>query len=224
MSADGSTSNGHPSIVLHDFGNVTLLLGAEDIQQPVLASTAILRLAGPVWKAMFERHWAESEASEIAFPDDDVDAMLLVLRIAHLRFNEIPAKNGLSFEALLDLSVVCDKYDIVSIVRPFLDLHCWAEPYMVMAGSFRTVRPEWLLVSWTFGYSDSFDILARRVAFTSTRSSGCNAHPECEDGKIIQDEMLPPGILGKSYSPSVIYSQITLYQRQPFGRLTPELA
>jgi hypothetical protein len=52
--------------------------------------------------------------------------MLLVLRIAHLQFKEIPQGNGLTIDALLSLAVVCDKYDLVSMVRPFLDLHCWA--------------------------------------------------------------------------------------------------
>lgn len=32
----------------------------------------------------FSRVWAEHEASELLLPDDDVDVMLLVLRIAHL--------------------------------------------------------------------------------------------------------------------------------------------
>jgi hypothetical protein len=97
---------------------------------------------------MFEARWAESEASEIALRDDDMDAMLLVLRIAHLRFHDLPKK--LEFGPLLNLAVVCDKYDLVRMVRPFLDLHGWAKPHDYHQG--KSWYPSWLFVAWTFGY------------------------------------------------------------------------
>jgi hypothetical protein len=124
-SADGAEKVERPTIVMHDFGDVTLLIGPEENEQPVLASIATLRLASPVWKAMFGTRWAECEASEIPLPDDDVDAMILVLRIAHLRFHELPGERRLSSKALLNLSIVCDKYDLVRLVRPFLDLYVY---------------------------------------------------------------------------------------------------
>jgi len=52
--------------------------------------------------------------------------MLIVLCVPHLRFHELPKKNGLTRDALLALAVVCDQYDIVPLVRPFLDLYGWA--------------------------------------------------------------------------------------------------
>jgi hypothetical protein len=200
MSTSSFGLSTHPIIILHHAGDVTLLIGTGTKQQSVRVSTISLRLASPVWKAIFERHWVESEASEITLPEDNVEAMLLVLRIAHLRFKELPAKNGLSLQALLDLAIVCDRYDVVSIVRPVLELYDWTIPYEFSVYLGRT-NYEWLFVAWTFGYSDSFDSLARDLALNITCSD-----PETfvwsYFGRAIESELLPPDILGESLSSS----------------------
>ncbi|KAF2639205.1 hypothetical protein P280DRAFT_519400 [Massarina eburnea CBS 473.64] len=152
-----------PTIELCGHTDVTLIIGEEE--QPVRASVAVLRNAGPVWRAMFEPHWAESEASEIFFPEDDVEAMLLVFRIAHLRFQDLPKKNGLTFKTLLNLAVVSDKYDVVHLVRPFLDLNGWAQKYAYPNYTGPNYA-SWLFIAWTFGYATSFDALSRHLAFT----------------------------------------------------------
>ncbi len=192
-----TTASGHPTIVLHEHGDVTLLLGAAEDQKTVRVSAATLQLASPVWKAMLGGQWVESEASEIPLPDDDVEAMLLVLRIAHLRFYEIPKKNGLSFESLLRLAVVCDKYDLVRLVRPFLDLHCWAQPYAFSTGSTK-YHPDWLFIAWTFGYHESFDQLARHLALTASIRSPFFGFDKTFQTETLQPigTNLPPDILG----------------------------
>lgn len=53
---------------------------------------------------------------EMELPEDDADALLYVLRIAHLQFRRIPAT--LEFVDLLNVAIICDKYDTVEIVRP----------------------------------------------------------------------------------------------------------
>lgn len=114
-------SNLEPMIVLYDKRDAILLVGPSNNPQPILVSKTAMSMASPVWKAMFDRQrWTESSATEIPFPDDDVDAMLIVLLIAHLRFNELPAKEPFELGDLLQLAVVCDKYDLVQPVRPFL--------------------------------------------------------------------------------------------------------
>ena len=91
-------------------------------QQTLLVSSAVMRIASPVWRTMFDPqgHFMESQRSstpgEIDFPEDDPDALLCVLRIAHLQFRKIP--ETLDYAELLDLAIICDKYDTVAIVRP----------------------------------------------------------------------------------------------------------
>jgi hypothetical protein len=189
--------NPRHTIVLHDCGDAVLLIGSEESPQTVLVLKIVMSLASPVWKAMFERRqWAESTATEIPLPDDDVDAMLIVLRIAHLQFKEIPAKNGLSLEDLLQVAIVCDKYDTVGLVRPFLDLHCWTENIAPDIEARTNCHPSWLFIAWTFGYDDSFNALAKHLALTV--SLGLDDQLILEDDSDINPDELPPDVLGKT--------------------------
>jgi hypothetical protein len=183
---------------LHDGGDAVLLIGSEGSPQAVVASKTVMSLASPVWKAMFDRRkWAESTATEIPFPDDDIDAMLIVLRIAHLRFQEIPSKNGLSLEDLFQVAIICDKYDTVGLVRPFMDLHCWTENLIPNVESRTKCDPSWSFIAWTFGYDTSFDALARHLALTVSLDP--DDQPHLENNSEINPDELPSDILGKTH-------------------------
>ena len=189
------------TVVLDDFSDITLVVGTEDEGgddetgstgsvgnvQRVKVSSSVLRLASPVWKSMFNPsgHFLESTAKEVSFPDDDPAALLVVLRIAHLRFKEVPDK--LSFKELVSVAVICDKYDTVSVVRPFLSR--WTGPEMKISPG----EEEWIFIAWTFGYEDAFTSgvqeLVRKVAI--------DGKGRCMfDGKAVNG-CLPPDIIGK---------------------------
>jgi hypothetical protein len=72
-------------------GNLVLLVG-EDFGpvQPFCVSCNTLCMVSPVWRAMLSGEIIQSKLNEIPFADDEPEASLLVLRIAHLRFHEIP--------------------------------------------------------------------------------------------------------------------------------------
>jgi hypothetical protein len=140
---------------------------------------------------MFDRHWVESKASEIPLPDDEPEAMMIVLRIAHLHFKDIPGKAGLSFQTLFNVAVLCDKYDLVHIVRPFVDLHCWAERFFF--GAEPSYYPGWLFVAWKFGYAENFEELARHLSMSMTVRNDGKLGAE---GHGIQTAEYPPDILG----------------------------
>ncbi|PVI05850.1 hypothetical protein DM02DRAFT_682783 [Periconia macrospinosa] len=112
---------------------------------------------------MFGGDWNESEALEVYFPDEDVAAMLTVLNIAHLKFEDVPGFNGLAFEELVNLAVLCDKYDVVHLVHPFLEWYDWARHY-VYPEYVGPGYPAWLFIAWTFGYRHSFGLLARHLS------------------------------------------------------------
>lgn len=183
-----------PTIVLDDSGDATLLVGTDSAAlQPVQVSSTAMTLASPVWKDMFERHWKANGAIEVPLRDDEVDALYIALRIAHLRFHEIPRKDGLTIDALLELAVVCARYDIVKLVRPFLDLYGWAQCHYPDTDAGERCDPAWFYVAWTFGYKDSFQRLTRFIV----KKIGLD-----EDGNAIMDDgqklpkYMPPGLLG----------------------------
>lgn len=192
------SQNRRPTIVLCDQGDAILLIGPENDQQPVLVSRIVMSLASSVWKAMFCREqWTESTATELSLPEDNVDAMLIALRIAHLKFKDLPSENELSFEAFLDLAVLCDKYDLIQLVRPFVDLHGWAKEHLKSVAMGINYSASWLFICWTFGYEESFASLAnklvKRVQLNSEGVATINGNEEFP-------EHMPPGLLGEFFS------------------------
>ena len=98
-------------------------------QKTFVVSSAVMRIASPVWKTMFDPQgpFMDSQRSfthgEMDLPEDDADALLCVLRIAHLQFRKLP--ETLDFVDLLNVAIICDKYETVSIVRPVSSPFTW---------------------------------------------------------------------------------------------------
>ena len=95
------------SIVLDPSGDLQL---STDTQDFVVSSRAMC-LASPVWRAMFDPHghWAKQSSGVVDLPEDDPDALLILLRIAHLQFSRLPEELA-GYEHLLQLAVLCNKY------------------------------------------------------------------------------------------------------------------
>ena len=91
-------------------------------QKTFVVSSAVMRIASPVWRTMFDPQgpFMDTQRSfthgEMDLPEDDADALLCILRIAHLQFRKLP--ETLDYAELLNLAIICDKYDTVAVVRP----------------------------------------------------------------------------------------------------------
>jgi hypothetical protein len=55
---------------------------------------------------------------ELDFTGDNGEALLILLRIAHLRFQDNPST--LPYQTLLQIAVLCDQYQCINLVRPLL--------------------------------------------------------------------------------------------------------
>ena len=114
-------------------GNLTLIVGPEDNQKTFTVSSAAMCLASPVWRAMLDPkgHFLEAHSSDrkVSFPDDNPEALLLLLNVIHLQFLKVP--QTLPTEELYEVAVLCDKYDTVTVVRPVSSLSklTFALPY-----------------------------------------------------------------------------------------------
>lgn len=182
------------TIVLRDAGDVvSLIIG--DKKLSVTASRTVLTIMSPVFKAMLTGRFREAETStfEIPLPDDDPDALLLLLRIAHLRFKDLPER--ISFPDLYRLAVVCDKYDTVAIVRPFWDRY--GAPFLDLV---ETVGYEqWLFIAWTFGFEDVYRRLMKKLVLEIILVKG-DLYRLIDGGRKARalQLMLPPHASGKS--------------------------
>jgi len=79
------------------------------------------------------------------FAEDDGEALLILLRIAHLQYKEIPAT--LPYDCLLNLAILVDQYDCIGIIRPWLATWLANEETEWKAPK----HESWLFIAWALG-------------------------------------------------------------------------
>jgi hypothetical protein len=180
-------------VSLHDSGDRTIIVGEkEDGQRIYWVSSLAMSMASPIWKAMFNPTSGFLESNPdvpVEFPEDDPDALLILLRIAHLKFHEIP--KSISFSWLTELAVLCDKYDCVGLAQPFIEK--WVSPWTLLC--LEPGYEAWLFIAWSFGCEQIFNLLAASLVLSIELDS---------EGRILNSgnellvDNMPPGSIGES--------------------------
>ena len=131
---------------------------------------------------------------ELDFTQDPPLALLILLRITHFRFNDMPS--NIHAELLSDLALLCDQYDCVPLVKPWLsqwlgDEEILLQGYRRFTVSGRRLRDRWLFISWVFGRERVFEGVSLSVLkdLETTGDGGC----ELLDGLY---GPMPPGLIG----------------------------
>jgi hypothetical protein len=175
-------------ISLHDGSDRTIIVGEkEDGQRIYKVSSLAMSMASPIWKAMFNPASGFRESNPdvaVEFPEDDPNMMLILLRIAHLQFNEVP--KSITFACLRELAVLCDKYDTVGLVQPFIEN--WMGPWALLC--LESGYEDWLFIAWTFGCQQIFGRLAESLVLSA--SDGDYVSLFCEE--------MPPEIIGETFT------------------------
>jgi hypothetical protein len=175
------------TVVLYDMESaVRLVIGKE--KRAVVASKAVLTILSPVFRAMFTRGFQEAAegCSEVSLPEDNFEALLFLLRLAHLKFEDLP--ETLTFPDLYELAVVCDKYDAAGPVKLFLDKY--SGPYKIFVSN--PWYEEWLFIAWAFGLRETYQSSIKAIIWNSAVEDGVL----CRSGRPIE-HLLPPHALGK---------------------------
>lgn len=173
----------------------------------ILVSRPHMAMASPVWKAMLSSGWKESTSNRVELPEDHPEALLLLLRIAHSQFQDVPTE--LHVTALHQLAVMCDKYDCVQLTRPWLK-H-WILAYQIL----RKYETGYAFICWTFGLEAAFRHIMRTLIYETrlnhhtkmpTASTSCSPFKTrwvtierlIYEGRNLKNEVFPPGMLGRS--------------------------
>ncbi|KAI5785813.1 hypothetical protein EDC01DRAFT_189140 [Geopyxis carbonaria] len=99
--------------------------------------------------------------------DDDPRILKILLDLLHLR--SIPKLSDMTWEDLVQMAVLTDKYELRHTILQFVDY--WTEPF---GGTFRSTdngakKTElhklggWLLLSWTFGFPKIFEEVCQEI-------------------------------------------------------------
>ena len=96
---------------------------------------------------------------EIPLPEDDLDAMVIILRIIHHRYGEVSRQ--ISRSLLAQVAVLVDKYDLRKSVE-FVST-TWFDNFglgrkrgTLLPTNFCDELLEWLFISWVFGHAEIF--------------------------------------------------------------------
>lgn len=130
---------------------------------------------------------SKDDGIKIDFTEDDGAAVLLLLNAAHLKYASVP--KVLAYKDLFNVAILCDQYQCVQLVRPWLE--SWLKDELTEA--FRPGREGWLFIAWVFGREDVLEILASKLVVSIRLHNG-----ECinQNNHIINGPM-PSGIMGK---------------------------
>ena len=139
-----------------------------DLEADYLVSRAALALASPVFAKMVdaespfpsikERKQSDGTVCKhLDIFDDDPDALLVLLRAIHLKFDMVPT-GQLAFTKLLALTKLVDKYDCARIILPWQN--CWIgdlyQQQVLTAG-----HESWLYICVVLGESRNFTELTK---------------------------------------------------------------
>lgn len=88
-------------------------------------SSRHLALASPVFKGMVQCGLTQSQqlqsqsSTEVVLQDDDPDALLILLRLIHGRFRQVPRTVALG--TLTQIAILVDKYELFETTDPLID-------------------------------------------------------------------------------------------------------
>ena len=191
---NGSNDN---AICILDSGDLLLLVTYSNDRIVFVVSSHAMSLASPIWKKTLKPPFPklvsridgddDLQDKQVDFSEDNGEALLLLLRIAHLQFSKVPST--LTFESLLDVAILYDKYDCVGLVGPWLSLWLSNEETQSKEQGYE----EWLFIAWVFGREKTFKELATKL----THEVKINAKGDCltSTGEIFPSQM-PPDIIG----------------------------
>ncbi|KAN0096848.1 hypothetical protein V8E51_015653 [Hyaloscypha variabilis] len=149
-----------------EYGDISIKvkLSSEETIIGKADSNALAR-ASPVWKKFIYPPFPQIESDESAIPvpvkeldftEDDPTA-LLVLRVAHLCFKNVPSSP--SYELLVKLATLCDQYDCIDLVRPWFHTWFWGEA----SEATKDGQEKWLFIAWVFGRESALNALALKL-------------------------------------------------------------
>jgi hypothetical protein len=150
------------------YGDIILIVPAGANTMRLRVSSHVLRAASSVFCTMLgpdpePGRCCERRKCSIGYPyehdltEEYPHALTVVLLALHCRSKMVPA--DLTFRNLVELAIVCDKYDCQEGVLPWVET--WTAPWkplMLTSG-----YEEWLFIAWVFGIKEGFEELSKKL-------------------------------------------------------------
>ncbi|KAI4657937.1 uncharacterized protein J4E78_006326 [Alternaria triticimaculans] len=147
--------------------DLTLIVGSPEHvggQKAYQVNKGVFRHASKAWDAMMSGNWAESDMSEIAFPEDSAYAFHIVLRIAHWQLQELP--ETLSQQELVQIAILSDKYDLERLLHAAAELKNWIQQHKDGGVSWPSDidLQDFTMITAAFGLTADYEYLINKLA------------------------------------------------------------
>ena len=167
-------------------GDLTVQVGENEHQKTFIVSPKAMCLASPVWRIMLEPTVVGGR-TRMDLTNDDPDALLILLRISHLQFSEVPLH--VTYTLLVHLAVLCDKYEMAQLLIP------WITPWQVdwKTYALKEGYENLFFVAWVFSDLETYTAIARNWVMRSTLDTDGNL---VMGTNVFETKIMPPGALG----------------------------
>lgn len=154
-----------PDWVLDQDGDLTLVVGTGPPQTMKVDSRALCR-SSSVFSKMLKGPFLESRprsrAWEVKLPEDDPQALLIIMDIIHNQYKHAPTEPAL--DVLCRILSLSSKYDMAKSLRSMW--HAWSEQARKAAGRYESLQGKeaYLFVAFELGDNHLFGDIVTRLA------------------------------------------------------------
>ncbi|GKT40278.1 uncharacterized protein ColSpa_00459 [Colletotrichum spaethianum] len=183
-------------------GDLVLRAGqqTEEPEKSFRVCTSALRRSSQVWKKMLFGPFKESKPAFgtwlVNLPDDDPDALGILLNIIHANFPLVPTAPSLA--ELYEVFRMANKYDMIPALKP------WANAWLEVAESYATTADGRSMaaltyVAWELGQVELHRKMMKELLLYSSIDK--DGQMVTGDGVVLDDfdPIGPPGLLGKGF-------------------------
>lgn len=160
-------------------GDLRLIVGGDWVAKPlqVIACSKELSQASPVLETIIRRslqgfHGPAKYGRHctIELPDDDPARMLVLLNFIHDRPHLVPV--ALTLDQLYDILVICDKYLMIHIIKPWARSWYWSHRLALARDRHGIPGKEVLLwITWQLGLASQFVAILFIILFNNVANA-----------------------------------------------------
>lgn len=195
-----------PKAVTRDiapYGDIILELTTKAGIAQLKVASQVLCTASPVFRAMLgptssfkeacelRTKTADTEPYRLVLADDNPEALAVILLALHCQNKFVPV--DISFQNLLDLAVICDKYDCAAAVSLWADI--WVKDWKKMAQD--AGYEQWLFIAWTFGVEDVFQNLSKKLIMEGHYGAEDPTLFVTKEGFCLDEMLVPELVMGR---------------------------
>ena len=195
-------------LVFYEYGDLELVLAYPNGGQCIaLVSSHAMSMACLPWKKFVHPPFptisndsndvpktdGTPNLKQLSFEEDDADALVIILNIAHFQHDRVP--DELAFQELVNLAALCDKYDCLRLMRPWMSP--WLTQWEKLVLDDPTGHEDWLFVAWVFDRQRSFEILSKKLVCAISRVTADDGEVKLFLNEVELKYVLLPEALGK---------------------------